>query len=122
MKNIMVCVTLQNTCQKLIDHAVSIKESDDKLFVLHVAKNIEAVDKGAILEFLYSVSHSAGADMTVLYSENALKAVLDFVKDNEINTIILGKPENVYKDNGFISSLENSLDENIEIILLDKKE
>lgn len=122
MKNIMVCVTLQNTCQKLIDHAVSIRENDDNLFVLHVAKNIEAVDKGAILEFLYSVSHSAGADMTVLYSEDALKAVLDFIKEKNIDTVILGKPENVYKDNGFISSLENALDENVEIILLDKKE
>ncbi len=118
----MVCVTLQNTCQKLIDHAVSIRENDDNLFVLHVAKNIEAVDKGAILEFLYSVSHSAGADMTVLYSEDALKAVVDFIKEKNIDTVILGKPENVYKDNGFISSLENALDENVEIILLDKKE
>ena len=122
MKNIMVCVTLQNTCQKLIDHAVSIRENDDNLFVLHVAKNIEAVDKGAILEFLYSVSHSAGADMTVLYSEDALKAVLDFIKEKNIDMVILGKPENFYKDNGFISSLENALDENVEIILLDKKE
>lgn len=122
MKNIMVCVTLQNTCQKLIDHAVNIREKDDKLFVLHVAKNIDAVNKGEILEFLYSVSHSAGADMTVLYSDDALNTIKNFVENNNIDTVILGKPENVYKDNGFISSLENTLDENIEIILLDKKE
>ena len=64
----MVCVTLQNTCERLIDYAKEMKDSSDNLFVLHVAKNTEA-NKGEILEFLYSVSYSAGADMTVLYSE-----------------------------------------------------
>lgn len=117
----MVCVTLQNTCERLIDYAKEIKEADDNLFVLHVAKNTDA-NKGEILEFLYSVSHSAGADMTVLYSDDALNTIFNFVKEKEINTIILGKPENTYSDNSFISALTQKLADNIEIILLDKKE
>ena len=121
MKNIMVCVTLQNTCERLIDYANATKESDDNLFVLHVSKNTDA-NKGEILEYLYSVSHAAGADMTVLYSENAINAICDFVETKNIHTIILGKPENPYQDHGFISTLSQNLAKNIEIILLDKKE
>ncbi len=121
LKNIMVCVTLQSTCERLIDYAKVIKEPDDNLFVLHVAKNTD-LNKGEILEFLYSVSHSAGADMTVLYSDDALNTISNFIKEKAIDTVILGKPENTYKDNGFITALTNKFADNIEFILLDKKE
>ena len=71
LKNIMVCVTLQNTCRNLINHAVNIKEDGDLLYVLHVAKNgqsfMGAADEAATLEFLYSASHEAKADMTVIH-------------------------------------------------------
>ncbi len=117
----MVCVTLQNTCERLIDYAKTIKSDDDNLFVLHVAKSTEE-NKGEVLEFLYSVSHSVGADMTVLYSNDALNTIFNFVKDKDINTIILGKPENTYSNNSFISALTQKLADDIEIILLDKKE
>lgn len=116
----MVCVTLQSTCEKLIGYAKEIKEADDNLFVLHVAKKPET-NQGEVLEFLYSVSHSAGADMTVLYSENAINTICDFVNAKEIDTIILGKPENTYSDNSFISALTERLADK-HIILLDKKE
>ena len=116
----MVCVTLQSTCERLIDYAKEIKDTTDNLFVLHVAKNTET-NKGEILEFLYSVSHSAGADMTVLYSDNAIDTICAFVKEKEIDTVVLGKPENTYSDNSFISALTEKLADK-EIILLDKKE
>ncbi len=117
----MVCVTLQSICERLIDYAKTIKEKDDSLFVLHVAKNSEQ-NKGEILEYLYSVSLSAGADMTVLYSDDALKAICNFITEKNIDTVILGKPENTYSDNGFISALTNKFADNINFILLDKKE
>ena len=119
----MVCVTLQNTCEKLIDHAQLIKEKDDKLFVLHVAKNddMTSKNKAETLEFLYSVSHKAGADMTVLYSDDSLNTVLSFIKNKHIHTIVLGIPDNNYKNNGFISRLESELSNEIEIILIDKE-
>lgn len=123
MKNIMVCVTLQNTCERLIDHAQLIKENDDKLFVLHVANNndMTSKNKAETLEFLYSVSHKAGADMTVLYSDNSLNAVISFIKNNQIDTVILGAPDSNYKSNGFISHLEKELSDEVEIILIDKE-
>ncbi len=117
----MVCVTLQSICERLIDYAKSIKTDDDNLFVLHVAKNTEP-NKGEILEYLYSVSHSVGADMTVLYSDDTLNAICKFINERNIDTVILGKPKNTYSDNGFIAALTNKFADNIEFILLDKKE
>jgi K+-sensing histidine kinase KdpD len=121
----MVCVTLQNTCHKLLDYATSIKSDDDKLFVLHVAKNgqnfMGAADEANILEFLYSVSQKINADMTVLHSDNIGSTILEFVKSNGISTVILGTPDTNSKDNGLISLLASKLNNDIDLVLIDKK-
>ena len=67
----MVCVTLQNTCRNLINYAKNIKNDDDVLHVLHVAKNgqsfMGAADEAATLEFLYAATQEANAEMTVIH-------------------------------------------------------
>lgn len=125
MKNIMVCVTLQNTCRNLINHAVNIKEDGDLLYVLHVAKNgqsfMGAADEAATLEFLYSASHEAKADMTVIHSDNVANTIAQFIKEKDIHTVILGMPSSNSKDNGFIASLKAKLNDSVELIFIDKQ-
>ncbi len=58
MNNIMVCVTKQKTCQRLIDYGKKLKKSDDdQLFVIHIAKSddsfLDNSEEGEALEFLY---------------------------------------------------------------------
>lgn len=125
MKNIMVCVTLQNTCHNLIEHAQSLREDGDKLFVLHVAKNgqtfMGAADEAATLEFLYGVSHQFNADMTVLHSDNVVNTIYQFIKDNNIHIAVLGTPNTKSKDNGLIASLKAKLNDTVDLVLIDKK-
>ncbi len=120
----MVCVTLQNTCYNLIKQASQIKKDGDKLFVLHVAKNgqsfMGAADEASTLEFLYNVSHEANADMTVLHSDNVVNTIYQFIKDNNIHTVILGTPNTNSKDNGLIASLNSKLDDTVNLVLIDK--
>lgn len=120
----MVCVTLQNTCYNLIKQASQIKEDDDKLFVLHVAKNgqsfMGSADEASTLEFLYNVSHEANADMTVLHSDNVVNTIYQFIKDNNIHTVILGTPNTNSKDNGLIASLNSKLNDTVNLVLIDK--
>ena len=70
MNNIMVCVTKQKTCQRLIDYGKKLKKSDDdQLFVIHIAKSDDSfLDKsgeGEALEFLDEQARDAGASVTV---------------------------------------------------------
>lgn len=120
----MVCVTLQNTCYNLIKQASQIKEDDDKLFVLHVAKNgqsfMGSADEASTLEFLYNVSHEANADMTVLHSDNVVNTIYQFIKDNNIHTVILGTPNTNSKDNGLIASLNSKLNDTVNLVLINK--
>ncbi len=94
-KNIMVCVTQQKTCERLILKGNELIESEeDKLFVIHVVnekeKFLDSYSDGEALEYLFQVSKKSGADLTVLRSKNILKTLVDFARDNEITHIIMG--------------------------------
>jgi K+-sensing histidine kinase KdpD len=96
-KNIMVCVTQQKTCERLILKGHELMDSEeDKLFVIHVVnekeKFLQNSDDGEALEYLFHVSKSVGADLTVLRSKNILKTMIDFALDNGITHIVMGNP------------------------------
>jgi len=96
---VMVCVTQQKTCERLIleGHKL-IKSEEDKLYVIHVVSErenfLEYANDGEALEYLFNVSKKVGADLTVLRSKDVLKAIIDFAKSNHITHIVMGTPQN----------------------------
>ncbi len=113
MKNakVMVCVTQQKTCERLILEGYKlVKTKDDKLYVIHVVsqgeKFLEYIDDGEALEYLFNVSKKAGADLTVLRSKNILKAMIDFAKENHITHIVMGTPPATKKVNDISIGLQ----------------
>jgi len=95
VKNIMVCVTQQKTCERLILKGYDLIDSDkDKLFVIHVVNEkenfLQNSNDGEALEYLFHVSKKAGADLTVLRSKNILKTMIDFAINNNITHIVMG--------------------------------
>ncbi len=94
-KNVLVCVTQQKTCERLIlkGHEL-IGTEEDKLFVIHVVNEnenfLQNSNDGEALEYLFRVSKKVGADLTVLRSKNILKTMMDFAMDNGITHIVMG--------------------------------
>ncbi|KNF09422.1 universal stress protein family [Gottschalkia purinilytica] len=93
-KNIMVCVTQQKTCERLIMSGYEKMEEDDNLFVINVVNEKDNFlynsSEGEALEYLFSVSKKVGADLTVIRSKDVIKAIADFAKKNDITHIVLG--------------------------------
>lgn len=123
-RNIMVCVTQQKTCERLILKGNELIESaDDKLYVIHVVnekeKFLENCSDGEALEYLFQVSKKSGADLTVLRSKNILKTILDFARNNKVTHIIMGSsPEDKDFNSGSIRlKLQNELP-NVEFIVI----
>ncbi|MBU5675247.1 universal stress protein [Alkaliphilus sp. MSJ-5] len=118
--NIMVCVTKQKTCEKLIQSGVKIKEQiGGDLFVVHVAPTgwnfLGNSQEGEALDYLFEISKAVGADMTVLRSSEVVKTIVDFCEKNSITIIVLGESPEVSEDNNIISKLTKKLGQNIEI-------
>ncbi|WP_129600836.1 universal stress protein UspA [Anaerophilus nitritogenes] len=126
--NIMVCVTQQKTCERLIKRGAQIRDQyEGELFVIHVAKEGENFlgksKEGDALEYLFEKSKAYGANLTVVRSQDVLTTLGDLAQKNHIHLIILGESyEN--EDKNVVNKLQKKLPEGIEIeaVPVQKKE
>ncbi|HHW48548.1 MAG TPA: universal stress protein [Clostridiaceae bacterium] len=121
-KRILVCVTQQKTCERLIRKAAELRgDGQSELFVIHVAKSnwkfLDNIKEGEALEYLFEISKSVGANLSVLKSDDIVKTILEFVKNNEIDCIIMGESPSDRKENNFYKELKASLD-NVDILVI----
>lgn len=95
LKNIMVCVTQQKNCERLIMTGYEkITNEKDKLFVLNVVNEndtfLHTTNDGEALEYLFGVSSDAGANLTVIRAKDVIGAMGEFARDEKITHVVLG--------------------------------
>ncbi|NMB33456.1 MAG: universal stress protein UspA [Clostridium sp.] len=115
-QNILVCVTQQVTCKRLILKATEYKNNEqDELHVIHVAKNewnfLDNIREGEALEYLFKISKSVGANLSVLKSDDIVQTIVNFVEEHKITHIVMGKSPNDHKENNFYTELKGLLDD-----------
>lgn len=120
-RNILVCVTQQKTCERLIRKAAEInKNGRGYLYVIHVAKDdthfLNNDSEGEALEYLFNISKKAGADLHVLKSDNIVKTIAQFAVKNRINMIIIGESPECTKNQIYLR-LKNML-KNVNITII----
>lgn len=121
-KNILVCVTQQKTCERLIRKASALRnEFKGELFVIHVAKDewnfLDNIKEGEALEYLFGISKSVGANLSVLRSDEIVKTIADFANENKIDYIVMGQSPDDHKENNFYTELKKLLN-NVEIHII----
>lgn len=113
-ENIMVCVTQQKNCERLIQRGAAIKNKlDGELYVIHVARegvNFLGNNKEAeALEYLFDISKGVGADLTVLRSDSIVNTLVNFIENKKIEHVVLGEPPKDCKDAGIVVELQTRL-------------
>nr|MDD6336315.1 universal stress protein [bacterium] len=93
--HVVVCVTTQRSCVRLIQAgAEQAKQEGLPLSVVHVATGdqpwLGADNPDEVLDFLFQQSSAAGADMTVIRSQDAAQAIADFARQNGARYLVLG--------------------------------
>lgn len=114
IKSILVCVTQQKTCERLIRKAAELSdEYRCELYVLHVAKEnwnfLDNSKESEALEYLFGISKSVGANLTVLKSDQIIQSIFRFAIDNKIGCIVMGDTPSDHKENRFYNELKNLL-------------
>lgn len=94
--NIMVCVTQQKSCKRLIEKgATMLKDEDDNLYVIHVVKEgwkyFGKLKEADAIEYLFEVSKENGADLTIVKADDIIETLREFAREKEIDTIVMGK-------------------------------
>lgn len=123
MNNIMVCVTRQKTCQRLIDCGKSLMENEqDQLFVIHVAGEDEKLlgdtQEGEALEFLYEKAKEAGAFLTVERSSDVLRTLISIADKNQVNRVVVGESGEGEEGARFLRRLEKKLSGRAKLIVV----
>lgn len=113
-QNVLVCITQQKTCERLIRKAAELKTKvKGELYVIHVAKNewnfLDNAKEGEALEYLFGISKSVGASLSVLKSENIVDTIAGYANENKIRYIVLGESPSDHKENHFFNELEKKL-------------
>lgn len=93
-KATIVCVTNQFQCERIIKAGRVIANiSNTELLVVNVSptdfkkQNVEAI------QFLFNISKENDAEMSVFYSDEPLKALVSFIKQNRAVNVVTGMPQ-----------------------------
>lgn len=98
-RGIMVCVTGQRSCERLIAHGAAIRKEDCKLFVVHCVQTghpfMGSKHEADAIEYLFTAARLIGAELTVLREDSVIDALVAFAQKNNVCKIVLGvSPEN----------------------------
>ncbi|QIB68975.1 universal stress protein UspA [Aminipila butyrica] len=123
MKNVMVCVTQQRTCERLIKYGHGFLGGDEgELFIIHVAhyqfKFLGNHQEGEALEYLYEKALEYGANLTVVRSNHVLDTLVDLVDKNSISHVILGESGEMKAEDNLVDSFREAIREKAELIVV----
>jgi len=119
-KNTMVCVTQQKTCERLIRKGSALRDAKGgRLLVIHVTTTSLQVlgnySQPEALDYLYEISKSMDAEMTVMRSSEVTNTLVEFCRKNHITTIVLGESLKPSKENAVVDGLRKRLGNTVEI-------
>ena len=95
MENIMVCVTGQMQCKRLLSYALDLqKDKEQEVYLVHVSvtENKNFTDSMDALEYLYDQAVKNGASLSVLKPKTTiLDTLVDFIKKNHVVSVVMGE-------------------------------
>lgn len=102
ISNLMVCVTAQRSCERLVVHGATRRLEGQDMYVVNCVQTgrsfLEYDDDPAAIEYLFDVASSVGAQLTILRENNVIDALVNFAIEHNIGTIIVGVSPNKGKD------------------------
>lgn len=92
---VVVCVTGQRSCERLIlDGVERAKHLSAQLCVVHVvgmkAQLLGLSSESEAIAYLFTLARDHGAEVTILRNDNFLQAISAYTEKNETATIIMG--------------------------------
>ena len=127
MENIMVCVTGQMQCKRLLSYALDLqKDKEQEVYLVHVSvtENKNFTDSMDALEYLYDQAVKNGASLSVLKPKTTiLDTIVDFIKKNHVVSVVMGETREAISENSMIERLKKKAKESdmeIEIHIVKK--
>lgn len=122
-KKIMVCVTQQKSCERLIDFGVTLRTNDaDELHVIHVVKEnwkyFGQLEEKDALDYLFEASKSKDAALTVIKAKDIEKTLSQFADKNKITDIIMGESFEGDEQQNMINRLQEQMTKKVKFYIV----
>lgn len=125
-KKVLVCVTQQKSCERLIDFGFKLINSEvDELHVIHVVKEnwkyFGQLEEKDALEYLFEVSKQRNAALTVLKAKDIERTLAEFSEKNKITDIVMGESLEKSEQQNMINRLQDQtkIKVNFSVVALD---
>lgn len=110
-QKIMVCVTQQKQCKRLIERAHTLKKhEEDELFVIHVVKEnwryFGQLKEADALEYLFDSAKEYGAMLNVFKASDIEGTLANFAEKNKVDVIVMGESFEKDKQQNMINRLQ----------------
>lgn len=124
---IMVCVTQQKSCERLIKRGAELKSKfEGDLHVIHVVKEdwkyFGKLKESDALEYLFDISKTYGADLTVIKAPDISKTLSKFAEKNNIEVVVMGESLEKTAQQNMIKRFKKNLNRSIIIDIVPIKE
>lgn len=122
-KKIMVCVTQQKSCERLIDYGTKlIADEADELHVIHVVKEnwkyFGQLEEKDALDYLFEVSKEKEAMLTVIKAKDIEKALSQFATKNEITDVVMGESLEASEQQNMIRRLQEKMKHPVHFLIV----
>lgn len=115
----IACVSAKHGSERVIRAAKCIAEDANAgLEIVTVLKSCNDREQMETVEYLHEKARSAGAQMTVLYSENPALAVAEYIKRRRITDVIAGTASEQNSDPSNFVSLVRAVMPKVRVILI----
>lgn len=111
-KKIMICITQQKLCKRLIERAYSLKENeDDELSVIHIVKEnwkyFGKLKEADALEYLFDSAKEYGATLSVFKANDIEETLAEFAEKESFDLIVMGESLEENKQQNMINRLQS---------------
>jgi K+-sensing histidine kinase KdpD len=127
MKNVLVCVTEQKTCERLIRYGKELVEGcDGEMIVVHIAQyplsELAGSDAADSLEYLYQKALEYNSNFILVRSGNVPATLASMISKNSISKIVMGETRKTDEEESTINAFEGFLHDDVEVIVVPEEE
>lgn len=121
-KRIMVCVTAQRSCERLIVAGDSKRGSDtDEVYLVHVMPGDDIKDdrkNAEALDYLFEIAGDYGAVVQVFAKGDFVEKLAVFAIENKIDVIVIGESSDKKRQKNTVYRLKKRIERDIEIMII----
>ncbi|MEE1169148.1 MAG: universal stress protein [Anaerovoracaceae bacterium] len=123
MNNILVCVTQQKKCERLIKYGKELAEgSGGEMIVVHIAQysldQLADSDAAESLEYLYQKAVQYDSNFIIVRSGNVPATLASMIAKNNVTKIVMGQTRKADINNSTINAFEGFLHDDVEVIVV----